>query len=81
MDDMVGQKAPVTMRSVIARINRRLKPDQQMLKVTRGERLRINVGNYYVMDFSMNAILHTNVDPERMARDLDCLMDYEAVVE
>jgi hypothetical protein len=75
------QKAPVTMRSVIARINRRLKPDLEMLKVTRGERLRQNVGDYYIIDFRMNAITHNDVDPEKMARDLGVLKEYEQVVE
>jgi len=80
MDETMN-KVPVTIRSVIARINRRLKPDLEMLKVTRGERMRQAVGDYYIIDFRMNAVLHHDVDPEALGRELGVLRDYEMVVE
>jgi hypothetical protein len=71
----------VTVRSVIQRINRRLKPDLEMLKITRGWRLRQEVGDYYVIDFRRNWITHKHVDPEQMGRDLGVLHAWEQVVE
>jgi hypothetical protein len=75
------QKVPVTMRAIIQRINRALKHDNEMLKTTRGERLRQQVGDFYVLDFSRNNVLNTHVDPEKMARDMEVLQPWEVVVE
>jgi hypothetical protein len=75
------QKAPVTVRSVIQRINRRLKPEQEMLKTTRGRHLRNSVGDYYIVDFAHNWIKHPNVDPEQWGRELGVLHEWEEVVE
>lgn len=72
-------KVPVTMRAVIARINRKLKPDLEALKISRSARLRFDVGQYYIVDYRINAIQHHNVDPEAMARELDCLAAWEEV--
>lgn len=73
--------APVTLRSVIQRINRKLKLDNETLKATRGQRLRMQVGDYYVVDFNRNFILHTNVDPEQMGRELGVLHAWERVID
>ena len=70
---MKGMKMPVTTRAVIQRINRKLKPDLEMLRVTRSERMQQELGYYHVIDFRMNAIIHKNVDPETMARELGVL--------
>ena len=70
---------PVSMRAVIQRINRKLKPDLEMLKATRGERMRREFGDYYVIDFRRNFVTHTRVDPEEMARDLGVLKEWETL--
>ena len=69
-------KASVTMRSVVQRINRKLKPDLEQLKTTRGERLRMDVGDYYVIDYSKNSIIHKDVDPEQLGRELGVLREW-----
>jgi len=73
------QKVLVTMRAVIQRINRKLKPDSEKLKMTRGERMRQEVGDYYVIDFKQNWITHKHVSPEQKARDLGVLQPWEIV--
>lgn len=75
------QKVPVSVRSVIARINRKLKPDLEALKITRGDRMRQTVGDYYIIDYRRNFILNTKVDPAEMGRDLGVLKEYEEVVQ
>jgi hypothetical protein len=72
-------KTPVSMRAVIQRINRKLAPDLEGLKTTRGGRARLELGDYYVIDFNRNFILHKDVDPERMARELGVLQPWEEV--
>ena len=67
-------KVPVTMRAVIQRVNRKLKPDLEALKTTRGDgRMLLDVGRYYIIDYRMNAITHHRVDPEALARELGVL--------
>lgn len=76
---MARSKVPVTMRALIARINRKLKPDLEALKISRSERLRFDVGQYYIIDYRLNAIQHHNVDPEALGRELGCLQRWEEV--
>ena len=71
----------IAPRAVIQRINRKLKPDLEMLRATRGTRMRLDVGDYHVIDFRLNAVIHTNVDVEIMARELGVLKDYEEMAD
>jgi hypothetical protein len=73
------QKVPVTLRAVNQRINRRLAAENQVLKAMRGERARQTMGDYIVVD-DRNRILHHDVDPEALARELGALADWEEVV-
>jgi hypothetical protein len=75
------RKVDVTMRSVIQRINRKLAADNEVLRVAKGERVRLQVGHYFVLDLEIGGILHQDVDPEALARELGVLRDYEEVVE
>jgi hypothetical protein len=75
------EKVPVSMRAVIARVNRALKPNDEKLKVTRGDRWRHELGDYYVVNWSRNWIVNKQVDPEEMARELKVLQEWERVVE
>jgi len=77
----MNQKVPVTVRSAIQRINRRLKPDNEMLKTARGRYMRMQVGDYYIVNFNRNFILHTNVDPELLGRELGVLHEWERVID
>ncbi len=73
-------KVPVSTRAVIQRINRQLAPDQ-VLRATRGDRARLDLGDYWVHETSRNLTLQTRVDPEDFARELGVLKDYEVVVD
>src|SRR5262249_26929673 len=68
---------PVSLRALIQRINRKLKPQDEMLKTLRGERCRNELGNYYIVDFNRNCILHKWIDPEALGRDLGVLHPWE----
>jgi hypothetical protein len=73
-------KVPVTVRALIARINRKLAPDLQ-LKIARG-RARVDVGDYYVVNTRINGVMqrYKDCDPEELGRELDVLKGYEVVV-
>jgi hypothetical protein len=73
------EKAGVTMRAVIQRINRKLAADDEVLKAVRGERLRLDVGDFYIVDTRRNFITGKDIDPEALARELGVLKPWEAV--
>jgi hypothetical protein len=70
-------KMPVTMRAMMARINRRLGADDQMLRKTRGMRAYSSLGDYYIVNFNRNLIINYRVDPETVAREIGVLMPWE----
>jgi len=71
---------PVTARALIQRINRALAKDNEILKTTRGERAVQDLGQYYVLDFNMNAVMRKDVDIEEFGRQLGALKDFEKLV-
>ncbi|SRR5258705_7202030 len=89
--DMTKQKkrgVPVSLRALVQRINRRLKrdwdaQDQQgeMLKATRGDRARQELGDYYILNPYRNFISRTHRDPETLGRELGVLAAFEYVVD
>ena len=74
-------KVPVSERALIQRINRKLRHDDEMLKVARGGRTEQSVGRYYIINFNRNWIVSQNVDPETVGRELGVLAEWEQVVE
>jgi hypothetical protein len=78
-----GGKVPVTMRALIARINRKLTGDDMQLKKTKGVRARIDLGDYYVLNTRYNAIMYhyKDCDPEELGRELGVIKPYERLDE
>jgi hypothetical protein len=72
---------PVTMRALIQRINRKIAADGEVLKTARGDRARLDLGAYYVIDVNRNFIASKHVDPEAWGRELGVLRPYECVAE
>jgi len=74
-------KVPVTMRSLVQRINRRLVKDDQQLRRPRGDgRARQNLGDYFVIDTRRNFVVTTDADPAALGRGLGCLQPWEQVI-
>ena len=71
---------PVTERALIQRINRALRKEDQVLRQARSERVRLDLGTFYVVDVRRNLLLEKDVDLETFARDLGVLKGYEHVV-
>jgi hypothetical protein len=76
-----SRTVPVTTRALLQRINRALKKDDEMLKTTRGERGRSDLGDYYVLDLNRNFVTRHDVDPEALGRKLGVLKDFEHIEE
>jgi hypothetical protein len=71
---------PVTPRAVIQRINRKLKPDDRMLRTARSPRVEQDLGRYFIVNFNRNRIVEQHVDLEDLGRELGVLAAYEHVV-
>jgi hypothetical protein len=76
---MTRQKVPIGEKAAIQRINRRLKEDQRKVRTARGERLRQDVGWFYVLDLQRNFIVEKDVDLEALGREVGALQDYETI--
>jgi hypothetical protein len=72
---------PITERALIQRINRVLRENGRILKVTRGEHAIQEVGQYYLLDFDRNAAKTLHVDIEELARELGVLRSFERLAE
>jgi hypothetical protein len=74
-----GIKMQVTSRAVVQRINRKLAPQMKKLCVTRGDRMRQEFGDFYIVDYSRNTVIDWHINPEALARDLDVLQPHEVM--
>ena len=74
-----AMKLPVTERSVVARVNRRLQAAGEQLKPARSEQVRAQVGDWYVLDVKRNGVVREDVNLEAIARELGALADWEVV--
>ena len=81
MANRKGHKVKITTRALLQRINRKLDSDQEKLCTSRGERAYQDVGRYYIVNYYNNSIAGTDVDPEKLGRELGVLKGYEEVVD
>lgn len=73
----VQQKVIVSTRALIARINRKLHPDDRILKATRGARAEFDLGRFFVLDWRISNIVEHHVDLEDLAKELGVLRPWE----
>ncbi len=69
----------ISTKTLISRINRKLAPDGERLCVARGERVLQACGDYWIKDITLNALLHRDVDPVALGRELGVINETETV--
>ncbi len=74
---MSTKTVPVSRRALIQRINRALRKDDKILKTARSERVRLDLGDYYIINTRRNLLTDKQIDLESLGRELDALADYE----
>ncbi|WP_315720157.1 MULTISPECIES: hypothetical protein [unclassified Bradyrhizobium] len=73
-------KVPVTMRALIARINRKLAHDYLAMRRCRSSsRWYYDLGDFYVVDNLHNNIEAVSIDPVEYGRELGVLQPFEEV--
>jgi hypothetical protein len=70
----------VTPRALVQRINRALGPEEAVRR-SRTDRMEQDVGEYYVLNYSINAVTNVHVDLEELGRELGCLKPFETLVD
>jgi len=73
--------ATISRRALLQRINRALGSENQVLRATRGEMDRAELGDYYIVDVARHAVTKKNVDPVKLGLDLGVLRKYERLVD
>jgi hypothetical protein len=76
---MAKQTLPISERSLIRRINRKLAEADQVLRMARGERAKRDVGEFYVVDTRRNFIVSKHIDLVMFAREMGALKPWEHV--
>ena len=72
---------PISERALLARINRQLVKEDQKLVKTRSEKVKVEVGDCYLLNVERNAILRMPVDLEDLGHDLGVLKRYEVLAD
>jgi hypothetical protein len=72
---------PVPEQALIQRINRVLRKEGRILKVTRAGQALQELGRYYVFDFDRNEVKTLHADIEELARELGVLRSFERLAE
>lgn len=62
---------PIQEKSLVAKINRRLRPHLETLSKSRGLTERREFGDYFHKDLFRNRILQTHVNPEQFWSELN----------
>jgi hypothetical protein len=78
---VAAEMAPVSLRALVGRINRKLKSQDQMMRKRGGWRAEAEHRGdpgFFVVDFMRNMVV---ADPEAWDRELGCLAPWERVVE
>lgn len=74
----MSKTVPISRRALIQRINRALAKEGELLKACRpNSRAYHELGEFYVVDTSANAIVGKDVDLESYARELKVLEKFE----
>jgi len=67
----------VSTGALLKRINRALQEYDQVVRTSRSERARFDLGRFYLVNTSVNGICGKYVDLEETGRELGVLADYE----
>lgn len=75
-----SQKVMVSERALMARINRKLKAENQHLRKSKVDsRCYSNLGSFYIVDDYRNSIEASHVDLVELGKELKVLQEFEAI--
>ncbi len=71
----------VGRNALVARINRRIAENNERLLAARSARVKVEMGDYYIVNTKHGGVTRSNLDLVDFARELRCLQPWEALVE
>lgn len=71
---------PISMRSLLQRINRKIASKNEIIRASRGSRAKSELGDFFTLDVSYNCIVAKDVCPIDLAKELGILKPYEHVI-
>jgi len=77
-------KHTISENAVVKRLNRKLYAENQVVRKNRGLAANWNSDPFYVLNWRMNLVISEKLtlqDLEDMAREYDCLAEWESVAE
>jgi hypothetical protein len=72
-----GKQVLVSKPALMARVNRRLARDGQVLRASRSAGSRLDLGDYYIVNVNGNYLEAQHIDLVVLARELGVLKPYE----
>lgn len=82
MAKQAAGKVLVSERALFSRINRVLLKDGETIRRCRTDsRSYHNLGSYYTVDFSRNAVVDSMIDLEEYGREIGVLRPFEAMAD
>jgi hypothetical protein len=79
--NVMSNKSPITARALIQRINRKLAAKGEKLMATRGARAKSDLGDFFILDTSLNLISEKEVSLPQLAEELNVIKPYEILAE
>jgi hypothetical protein len=70
-------KLPVSTRALVQRLNRKLHDDELEVRKTRGGRARLELGEFYLLNWRLPNIVQSHVDLEELGRKEGVLAVWE----
>lgn len=74
-------RSRISMRALLARINRKLAHQSESVRVTRGTKWSAELGPFYQKDDNFNTIVGKHVNPVSLGRELEVLKPWERVAD
>ena len=74
---MKQDKIVINARALIARINRKLAPDQVLQSNGRSGRLTVEMGAHYVLDLKAKRVMQKHVDIATLGKKLGVMKPWE----
>lgn len=71
----------VTKQALVARIQRALKKDGQVLRASRSASEISNLGDFYIIDLNTNTVNSSHHKLVTLANELGCLKPFEQLAE
>ena len=73
-------KVAISERALLQRVNRKLRGSGEQIRTARSPRVELDLGRYFVVNVRGSFLANHHIDLEALARDLEALKPWEALM-